>query len=63
MAGFCDTHFKEGMTKKECKDFIVSAISLAMYNDSSSGGIIRLVDITKDEVKREYISHENLPIK
>lgn len=63
MSGFCDTHYKTGMTRKECRDFIVSAVSLAMYRDSSSGGIIRLVDISKDAVTREYISREFLPIK
>ena len=63
MSGFCDTHFKTGMTRKECRDFIVSAVSLAMYRDSSSGGIIRLVDISKDAVTREYINRDQLPIK
>ena len=48
MSGFCDTNFKLGMTRKECRDFVVSAVSLAMYRDASSGGIIRTVDISKD---------------
>ena len=63
MSGFCDTNFKKGMTRQECREFMISAISLAMFRDSSSGGIIRLVDITKDGVAREFISHEKLPIK
>ena len=63
MSGFCDTQYHPGMTRKECRDFLVSAVSLAMYRDSSSGGIIRLVDITKDGVAREYISREQLPLK
>ncbi len=63
MSGFCDTHFKKGMTRQECKDFVISAVSLAMYRDSSSGGIIRLVDVSKDGVRREYISRDQLRIK
>ena len=63
MSGYCDTYFREGMTRKECRDFVVASISLAMYRDSSSGGVVRIVDITKDGVSREYISHEQLPLK
>ncbi len=63
MSGFCDTQYRPGMTRKECRDFLVSAVSLAMFRDSSSGGIIRLVDITKDGVTREYISRDQLPLK
>eukprot|EP00826_Nyctotherus_ovalis_P031108 TRINITY_DN2483_c0_g1_i12.p1 TRINITY_DN2483_c0_g1~~TRINITY_DN2483_c0_g1_i12.p1 ORF type:complete len:129 (+),score=40.75 TRINITY_DN2483_c0_g1_i12:274-660(+) len=63
MSGYCDVNFKLGMTRKECRDFIVTAISLAMRNDSSSGGAIRLLDISKDAVTREYISPDQLEIK
>ena len=63
MSGFVDTNFKPGMTRKECRDFVVSAVSLSMYRDASSGGIIRLIDIPKDAVNRELLRHENLAIK
>lgn len=63
MSGYCDANFKLGMTRKECRDFVATAISLSMYRDSSSGGIIRLVDISKDAVTREYITHDKLEFK
>jgi 20S proteasome subunit beta 1 len=44
--GFVDANYKPNMTKNDCKEFIKSAIALAIYRDSSSGGIIRLLDIT-----------------
>ena len=63
MSGFCDTQYKVGMSKKECRDFVLSAVSLAMFRDSGSGGIVRLLDVNKDGIKREYITREELPIK
>jgi 20S proteasome subunit beta 1 len=35
------------MSKKECQDFVKTAISHAMARDGSSGGVIRLVTIDK----------------
>uniref|UniRef100_A0A7S1KMG1 Proteasome subunit beta n=1 Tax=Percolomonas cosmopolitus TaxID=63605 RepID=A0A7S1KMG1_9EUKA len=51
--GFCDKYFKENMTEKECKEFVVQALSLAMARDGSSGGIVRLAAITKEGVSHE----------
>ena len=44
-------------------DFILifSAVSLAMSRDGSSGGCIRLVNISKDFEKREFIPYNNIP--
>ena len=39
------------------------ALGLAMNRDCSSGGFIRLVNITKDSVVREVISKENVPFQ
>ena len=46
--GYVDKNFKENMTKEEAKEFLKNAVTLAMLRDSHSGGIIRLLDITKD---------------
>jgi 20S proteasome alpha/beta subunit len=35
------------MSKKECQDFVKTAIAHAMARDGSSGGVIRLVTIDK----------------
>lgn len=44
--GYCDANYKPGMSFEEAKAFCISAVSLAMKRDGSSGGIIRLVNIT-----------------
>jgi 20S proteasome subunit beta 1 len=44
-------------------DLIFIAISLAMSRDGSSGGCIRLVNITKDKEEREFIEYGKLPNK
>ncbi len=39
------------------------AISLAMARDGSSGGCVRLVNITKDKEEREFVEYNKLPNK
>ena len=56
--GFCDENFRENMSKAECKEFCRKAVSYATYRDTSSGGVIRIVDITKDGVTRDYFTHD-----
>mmetsp|Transcript_4243 Transcript_4243/g.4042 ORF Transcript_4243/g.4042 Transcript_4243/m.4042 type:complete len:202 (+) Transcript_4243:51-656(+) len=61
--GYVDANYKKDMTKLECAEFIKSCVSLAIYRDSSSGGIIRLLDITKDKIEREYVPYNDFKIK
>ena len=61
--GYVDANYKPNMTKLECKEFIKSCIALAIYRDSSSGGIIRLLDITKEKCEREYVPYDDFKIK
>ena len=61
--GYVDANYKPNMSKLECAEFIKSCIALAIYRDSSSGGIIRLLDITKDKVEREYVPYDDFKIK
>lgn len=58
--GLCDSEYKTGMSKQDAKEFMKKAITLAIYRDNSSGGVIRLIDITKTGYTREYISHNEL---
>jgi len=60
---FCDAYFKPGMEQKECKEFVMRALSHAMARDGSSGGVIRLVTITERGLQREFIGGEDLPFK
>jgi hypothetical protein len=46
--------------RKFC-DFCVVALSLAMSRDGSSGGIVRLADISEEGIKRFTVSGDQLP--
>jgi 20S proteasome subunit beta 1 len=58
---YCDSAYKTGMTKDECRAFVKNALSLAMARDGSSGGVIRTVAITKDGVDRDFTPGNDLP--
>jgi 20S proteasome subunit beta 1 len=58
--GYCDTNYRPGMSRQDARQFIKNAVTLATYRDNSSGGVIRLLDITKDGYQREYISYNDL---
>ena len=51
------------MSKHDIKEFIKRVIALAIYRDSSSGGIIRLLDITPEKVERDYVPYNDFYIK
>lgn len=59
--GWVDEHFREGMTKDQCLEFVQRALAHAMARDGSSGGVIRTVTITKDGVDRGFIAGDKLP--
>eukprot|EP00172_Hildenbrandia_rubra_P003827 Plantae.Rhodophyta-Hildenbrandia_rubra.ctg6638.p1 GENE.Plantae.Rhodophyta-Hildenbrandia_rubra.ctg6638~~Plantae.Rhodophyta-Hildenbrandia_rubra.ctg6638.p1 ORF type:complete len:217 (-),score=38.61 Plantae.Rhodophyta-Hildenbrandia_rubra.ctg6638:385-1035(-) len=59
--GFCDANYKEGMTKEECKKFVVTALSLAMGRDGSSGGVIRTCVIDEKGSERDFFPGNKLP--
>ena len=52
--GFIDENYNENFTKEEAYQFIKKAISLSIKRDGSSGGIIRLMDITESGLQRAY---------
>lgn len=60
--GHCDATFKDGMSKEECEQFVIKAISLAMARDGSSGGVIRLVTIDKAGTERKFVAGNKLPV-
>lgn len=59
--GYMDNHFKENMTKENGIEFIVNSISIAIEKDNSSGGGIRVCDITKDGFNRLEYPFNRLP--
>ena len=50
------------MSLAEAKEFVKSCIALACFRDSSSGGIIRLLDLTEKGVTRDYVPYNEFKI-
>ncbi|KAI4898292.1 hypothetical protein NFI96_033495 [Prochilodus magdalenae] len=59
--GFVDAEYRKGMTKKECQEFVVNALTLAMGRDGSSGGVAYLVTIDQDGAEERCILGNELP--
>lgn len=59
--GFCDSEYKENMTREQCVAFTTKAISHAIARDGYSGGVIRLAIIDKDGVERRFVEGDKLP--
>ncbi|PSN45694.1 Proteasome subunit beta type-6 [Blattella germanica] len=59
--GYVDSNFKKNMTKQECLSFITNTLSLAMSRDGSSGGVVRLGEISETGVERYVILGDQLP--
>lgn len=58
--GYCDSNFKLNMTKQEALEFVKNAVTLAIYRDNSSGGLIRVLDITQDGHTRGVIRFNDM---
>lgn len=61
--GLVDSRFKVGMSRAECEDLVLQAVTMAIRRDGSSGGCCRMATITKDGVERRLILNTELPIK
>jgi 20S proteasome subunit beta 1 len=58
--GFLDSNYKPDMTREECESFVLRAISLAIWRDTSSGGIVRLVNVDENGCDRKFIHGNKL---
>ncbi|KAI8391539.1 proteasome subunit beta type-6 [Radiomyces spectabilis] len=59
--GYCDSKYRDNMSKEECIDFVKNSLALAMSRDGSSGGVIRMAVITKEGVERLFVPGDQLP--
>ncbi|XP_051526501.1 proteasome subunit beta type-9-like [Myxocyprinus asiaticus] len=59
--GFVDAEYKKNMTKRECQDFVVNALTLAMGRDGSSGGVAYVVTIDQDGTEEKCVLGNELP--
>lgn len=50
--GYCDANWREGMEKDDAVNFVKGALREAIKWDGSSGGVIRMVVLTKDGADR-----------
>ena len=41
------SRYKEGMSKQDCMDLVLTAVTMAIRRDGSSGGCCRMAIITK----------------
>lgn len=59
--GYCDDHYRPGMSREETRNFVKKALSHAMARDGSSGGVIRTVCLDKDGADRDFTPGNALP--
>lgn len=58
--GYCDAHWKEGMEEQDAVNFVKGALREAIKWDGSSGGVIRMVVLTKKGADRHlYLPDED----
>ena len=58
--GFMDANYDENFSKAQCIEFLKTCISLACYRDGSSGGCVRMINITKDGIERTFTQYSDM---
>merc|ERR1712070_706848 len=59
--GYCDSKYREDMTRAECEEFVKNAVALAMSRDGHSGGVVRICTINEDGMNKQYFAGDDLP--
>ncbi|XP_066580355.1 proteasome subunit beta type-9 [Amia ocellicauda] len=59
--GFVDAEYRPGMSRKDCQEFVINTLTLAMGRDGSSGGVAYLVTIEKEGAQEQCILGNQLP--
>jgi len=60
--GLLDTRYKPGMSREECEELVLQAVTMAIRRDGISGGCCRIATITKDGVDKKVVLNTELPI-
>lgn len=50
--GYCNENFEKNMSKEQTVSFIRKSLTQAIKWDGSSGGVIRMINLTKDGIER-----------
>ena len=53
---------RPGMSRAACEETVLTALALAMSRDGSSGGLARLVTITKEGADRRLVRGDDIPL-
>jgi len=62
--GYCDANWKEGMEEEAAVNFVKGALQEAIKWDGSSGGVIRMVVLTKEGANRHlYLPDTNYAVR
>lgn len=62
--GYCDANWEEDMEEDEAVDFVKGALREAIKWDGSSGGVIRMVVLTKKGADRHlYLPDEDYEVR
>ncbi|XP_061615873.1 proteasome subunit beta type-9-like [Phyllopteryx taeniolatus] len=59
--GFVDAAYRSGMSRDECKEFVLNTLALAMNRDGSSGGVAYIVTIDERGAEERIVSGKDLP--
>ncbi|PHJ25758.1 proteasome subunit [Cystoisospora suis] len=62
ISAFMDANYREGMAQDEAVQFVKKCVAHAISRDGSSGGMIRIVVITKDNLHEECVEGNKLPV-
>ncbi|EIE23261.1 proteasome subunit [Coccomyxa subellipsoidea C-169] len=60
--GYLDSAYRDGMSREEAEELVKTALALAMSRDGSSGGLARLITITKAGAERRMIKGDEIPL-
>ena len=53
---------RPGMSREQCEEVVLTALALAMSRDGSSGGLARLVTVTKEGAARRLVRGDDIPL-
>lgn len=63
ITAFCESQYKPNMELEEAIKFAKTAIGLAIRADNASGGVIRLMSITKDSTTKYFVPGDDILAK
>jgi len=61
--GFMDENYKANLSKNDALKLVKRAVSLAIYRDGSSGGVVRTLVIDKNGCERQTFEPDNIDAK